>query len=347
MKKLENCQWHPRWVSHLGCIKGCLDYLGVDISEPWLYGGTGHAFVINLHEGVCASGPTAWKTVKLFELGKNLGYRLDGVFGFKQQDDFAEVQRRAWEHARQVIDQGRPCYGWELEIPEFYLVYGYDDGADDYVVGADDYVVGANDYVVGADDNVAGYYYSGPGCDEGKGPKPWQELGETGIGVLELYSVWPGEAADDAATVKQALSFALEHAANPEEWIFEGYRAGLEGFDNWILALQGGKASDMGVRYNAGVWLECRENAVGFLEEAKERLAGGADSLFDEAVAHYTVVSENLDKVAEAYPWSFEASPDDVLPIDDDSRAAVEALQAAKAAEAAGLQALEGIVQAL
>ncbi len=320
MKALENCQWRPRWVAHLGCLKGCLDYLGIEISDPWLYGGTGHAFVINLHQEVCPSGPTAWKTMKLFELGRNLGYRLDGVFGTKGQDGFPEVQRRAWEHARQAIDQGQPCYGWELEIPEFYVVYGYDD---------------------------VGYYYSGPGCDEGKGPKPWQELGDTGIGVVELYSVWPGDAADDAATVVESLTFALQHAASPEEWIFEGYRAGLEGYDNWIRALQAGVASDMGVRYNTGVWLECRQNATGFLAEAKERLAGQADGAFDEAVTHYAAVSENLSKVAEIYPWTFEASNEAVLPVDGRSTAAVEALQAARDAEAAGLQALERIVQAL
>jgi hypothetical protein len=320
VKMLENLQWSPKWVSHLGCIKGCLDYLGIDVSEAWLYGGTGHAFVINLHEQVCPSGPTAWKTVKLFQLGPNIGYTFDGVFGLKHQDDFAERQGHAWKHVQQAIDQGRPCYGWELEIPEFYVVYGYDD---------------------------VGYYYSGPGCDEGKGPKPWQELGDTGIGVLELYSIGPGQAADDVTTVKQALAFALEHAANPEEWIFPHYRAGVEGFDNWIRALQEGKASDMGTRYNAAVWLECRRNAVGFLEEAKQRLVGRADTPFDGALAHYRVVSENLSKVVEAYPWAYEASNEDILPVDDRSRAAVKALQAARDAEAAGLQALEKIVQAL
>ena len=324
MVKLENCHWRPRWVSHLGCIGGCLDYLGIDISEPWLYGGTGHAFVINLHEGVCPSGPTAWKTEKLFQLGPNLGYRLDGVLGFKHQDDFAEVQRRAWAHARQAIDQELPCYGWELEIPEFYVVYGYADG-----------------------DDRAGYYYSGPGCDEGKGPKPWHELGDTGIGVLELYSVSPGEAAGDATTVKEALAFALEHAANPEEWIFPGYRAGLEGYEVWIRALQEGVASDMGMRYNTGVWLECRQNAAAFLVEAAARLPGRADAQFDEAIARYAAVAEHLAQVAEIYPWRWEASDEDVLPVDDDSRAAVQALQAAQGAEAAGLQALERIVETL
>jgi hypothetical protein len=103
----------------------------------------------------------------------------------------------------------------------------------------------------------------------------------------------------------------------------------------------------MGMRYNTGVWLECRKNAVGFLEEAKARLPGRADASFDEALTHYRAVSQSLDKVAEIYPWTFEASDEDVLPVDDRSRPAVEALQTARTAEAAGLQALAKIVQAL
>lgn len=33
-------------VLHIACLKGCLDYLG----DSWLCGGTGHAFVINIHK---------------------------------------------------------------------------------------------------------------------------------------------------------------------------------------------------------------------------------------------------------------------------------------------------------
>jgi len=320
VKKLEDCRWVPRWVSHLGCIKGCLEYLGVEISEAWLYGGTGHAFVINLHEQVCPSGPTAWKTEKLFHLGKNLGYTLDGIFGFKVQDDFQNLQRKAWEHVRQSIDENRPCYGWELEIPEFYVVNGYDD---------------------------TGYYISGPGCDEGKGPKPWQEFGDTGIGVLEMYSVAPGRIADDDVTVKEALTFALEHAANPPNWIFEHYRAGLEGYDNWIHALDTGIASDMGTRYNIAVWLECRKNALGFLEEARERLDGRAEAGFQNAITHYQAVVENLDIVASIYRWLPNVSDGQTLPVDERSHQAVDALSRAREAERFGLEALQEIVQKL
>jgi len=47
-KKLENLRWKNRWTSHLGCIKGCLNYLGMEVSDAWLFGATGHAFIINV-----------------------------------------------------------------------------------------------------------------------------------------------------------------------------------------------------------------------------------------------------------------------------------------------------------
>jgi hypothetical protein len=67
----------------------------------------------------------------------------------------------------------------------------------------------------------------------------------------------------------------------------------------------------------------------------------------DEALTRYRAVAEGLGQVAELYPWSFEASDEDVLPVDDKSRRAVAALQATREAEAAGLQALQRIVAAL
>jgi hypothetical protein len=320
MKTLDNCRWVPNWVSHLGCLKGCLDYVGLEVTSAWLYGGTGHAFVINMHEEVCPSGPTAWKTTKLFELGRNLGYDVDGVHGSKYGDDFHKLQSAAWDHIRQAIDTDLPCYGWELEIPEYYVVYGYDD---------------------------TGYHFSGPLCDEGKGPKPWQEVADTGIGVLEMYSVKPGKATEDALIVKQAFSFALEHATNPDQWIFEDYRSGIAGYDNWIQALKRGVASDLGMRYNIAVWLECRKYAEGFLKEARERLNGIADDLFDEAREAYMQVTIGLEEIAEIYPWKPDATAKAVVPIDDACHTALAALESAREAEVRGLQLLEKLVEVL
>ena len=315
-KKIEELRWKPKWVSHMGCLKGCLDYLELKISDAWLYGATGHAFVINLHDEVCPSGPTAWDTQMLLKLGKNAGYTIDGVVAHKSQEDFSEKQQTAWENTRKAIDQDLPCYGWELDIPEYYVVYGYDD---------------------------KGYYFSGAGCDDGKGPKPWQEMGNTGIGMLEMYTVRPGPAADDRTTVKEALEFALEHARSPKGWIYPRYKAGLEGYDNWISALEAGRADGQGMGYNAAVWSECRIFAVQFLLEARQHLGDSRyNALFDEAAGYYETVYRNLLKVAELFP--FPPKGDEV----NNARRckkAVKRLQKARKAEESGLGLLARIVR--
>ena len=315
-KKIENLKWKPMWVSHLGCIKGCLEYLDIDVSDAWLFGATGHAFIINMHEVVCPSGPTAWHTEMLFKLGNNIGYAVEGVFTRKPVPDFAEKQKQAWENTKRSIDKGLPCYGWELDIPEYYVAYGYDN---------------------------KGYYFSGPQCDSGKGPKPWKELGNTDIGLLEMYTVKPGKSTDDVKTVKEAFQFALEHSENPEKWIYPKYKSGLAGYDNWIKALESGKANGFGMAYNSAVWSECRTFAIEFLKEAKERVGGKSGALFDEAIEHYEVVAQNLKKVSETFPFPPKEEINDTTCC----KTGIEHLKKAREAEKLGLESLRKIVQAL
>jgi len=254
----------------------------------------------------------------LFRLGRNIGYDIEGVVSYKLNEDFTAKKRAAWETVRKAIDQGLPCYGWELNIPEYYVVYGYDD---------------------------VGYYYSGAMCDSGAGPKPWQSMADTGIGMLEMHVVRSGKAANDAVTVKQALEFALEHATSPSKWIFGENKAGLAGFDSWIGALETGVSSSHGAAYNAACWCECRGFAAQFLREARGRLNGTAGPLLDEAAGHYDQVYARLQRVCELFPFT-PPREDEVV---DQSRCqeAVGHLRTARESEADGLKALERIVGAL
>ena len=320
MNALRNLRWRPRWVSRMGCVRACLDYLGIHVSDPWLYGGTGHAFVINVHETVCASGPTAWRADVLDDLGRNLGYRSERTFGTRANGELETAREAAWNHARAAIAEGCPCYGWELLAPEFYVIYGTDE---------------------------SGYYYSGLDCETGTGPLPWRKLGDTTIGIIELVCIRAGEAAPPGRTVHDALSFALAHARSPGDAVPPGYRSGPDAFAAWIAALEGGTASDLGTRYNAGVWLECRRNAVGFLSEARERLPAGDEPLFDEALRHYAAVEANLSSVAHVYPLHAYVEDGHTLPVDERSRSAADSLRKARSAEIAGLHALELILDRL
>ncbi|MFQ6131112.1 MAG: hypothetical protein ACE5R4_03675, partial [Armatimonadota bacterium] len=272
----------------------------------------------NIHEVLCPSGPTAWHYGPLLiGLPPNIGYRVETVCGHKGQGElFHDKQKEAWDLARRSIDAGIPCYGWELAIPEFYTIHGYDD---------------------------VGYYYSGAGCDDGAGPKPWQELGDTGIGAIEVMSVRLCDPDSDEEAVEAAFSAALQHAGNPKEWINEKYRSGPEGFDLWAKALEGGTADRFGQGYNGAVWAECRAEALGFLQQAKERLAGKADALFDEAAGHYSVVAAKLQQLAELFPFKHETEEGENVT----SPEGAALVRDAGAAERRGLQSLGQLVEAL
>ncbi len=325
MKELEGFKWHSLWTTHIGCIKGCTDYLDLGISLPWIFGGTGHAFVMNIHEELCPSGPTAWKAIMLFELAPNLGYKTDGILSFREEEggctEWKEAAKAAWEFTQRKLDANIPVYGWEMEIPEYYCVNGYDD---------------------------VGYYYNGCLAPNGKGPVPWQEMDKHEIGLIEFVAVHPGEPASPEKVVKEAFEKALFFASNPEGFVYPGYASGLKAYDMWIKFLDGSieytEGHAHGIGYNAEVWSECRRFAVDFLYEAKSKI-GQHGELFDEAIKYYTDVRESLSCISDQYPFLTRQ----LSTLQDPERRAmvIEDLKIARDAEEKGLAALKKIVDVL
>ena len=316
--KIEGLAWQPRWISHMGCLRGCLEALGIEMSDGWLYGGTGHAFVLNIHPELCPSGPTAWKASPLFELGHRMGYTHGGEFGFKGEAGFEDKQRRVWEHVRSAIDAGLPCYGWELAEPEYYVIVGYE--GDDYC-------------------------FAGPGAEDGSGRKRWDQLGISDIGCLEAYSLRPQPVESDAVVVKSALEFALAFANNRGDWIFPQNTGGLAAYDAWIAAIRADMKDAFGLSYNAACWAECRRAAGAFLREAAKRLPGVCDVSFAAAAEAYETVGAELTQISEWYPFPGQTpglAQDMAL-----RERACRSLGAAKSAETRGLGFLEEIVAVL
>lgn len=318
MKKiLDELKWQPMWVSHMGCIKSGLDYLGVGISRPWLYGGTGHAFIINMYKDACPSGPTAWNTRMLFHLAPNLGYSAEGIKQWKDDSRlFAKKQKEAWDLVRASIDQGLPCYGWQMEHPDFYLIHGYDK---------------------------TGYYYSGCEHSEVQGPLPWRELGTWDVTMVEVYRIEPQDPAPVDETVKSALTLAIRYAEHPEESILPGYSSGPAAYDIWAESIEAGTACRDGHAYNADVWLECREMAVDFLKEAKTKLPGRCDAEFDNALNQYAIIRDKLAVVRDLCPQRQDADWESTL--QSDKIAAL--LREVGVEERKGLECLKGIAAGL
>jgi len=321
-RQLDGLNARPAWMTHMGCLIGCADYLNTGASPAWIYGGSGHAFALNIHEAICPSGPTAWPAHECDRLAKNVGLNVEGHEAHKDGSDFAVERQKIWQATRSAIDGGMPCFGWDLAVPEWYVVFGYDGGGN--------------------------YLFRDFGGKVGK--KHHSQLGVTEIGWANIKSVRPSEAADDRVVVREALRFAVGLAGgvfDNEKW-----HSGLGGYDVWIAALGNAelirtdKVVGFGHAYNAQCWAECRRHAVAFLEEARTKLAEAKlNPEFDEAIKQYRIVADSLKAVAEAFPFELndKEAMNRRLAEPARRRKAVGALTAARSAERSGLKALARI----
>ena len=310
--RIDRLQWVARWLTSLGCLEGCLNYLGYKYSDGWVAGATGNASAMRIHKELCPAGIIAWAPPA--ELGRNLGYETELIA--PQMDDVAEQQRIVWSAAEESLRNGMPCIGFAMEAWQSYLIYGYDDD---------------------------GYYYMP--VMQGDGHFLKAKMGVEVPCVVTL--VRRTEPANVRKTVRDALDFAVRYSASPDDvapgWGGppEDFRAGIEAYDFWMGSLSEGRAEAHGNGYNAHTYAELRQLGAKFLEEASHRVRG---AVFEEAIGHYRLAADHLGTVADLFPMP--ANPDHVKDKDRCARA-VEALSAAKAAEVSGLRALGQIVQEL
>ncbi|MFX0042481.1 MAG: winged helix-turn-helix domain-containing protein [Candidatus Hodarchaeota archaeon] len=320
IKKLSNIEFKSYWVSQLVSLYGCLEYLGINISMPWLFGITGHAFIINIADHICPSGPTAWKNNMIRDLVQNVGASVEEFCADREDPDYEKKLKYAWDFVRSSIRDNNPCYGWQIgDVSEYYIIYGYDNN---------------------------GYYYKGYFQEEGAGPKSWKEIGQM---FIKMYSVKKDTTTVDIPTqVKKALKMVLKHSKNPDDWIYKPkYSSGLIGFDRWIKWVENGKAEQFGQAYNSQVWAECRQEAVKFLQEAKVHLNNKVKPYLEKAIENYEIVANNLTKVAELYPFEMKKLTIDPIGINDKSKVTINLLKKAREAESNGLRDLENIIELL
>ena len=323
MKRLPGLSWRQRYNEHMGCIKGCLEYLGIDVTFPWLYGGTTHAFVLNMNDTAFVDCALAWDTAPLYALYLNLGFKRDGIvhapaLGDDESPDlFLHKQREAWDFVRASIDRGIPCYGWELDVvPAYYVICGYDD---------------------------VGYYYSGW---QESGPCPWDRMGTFDVRIVAVHSIELCPAVTDDRVVRDALRSVLERIERPDGWAATPrYVTGLAGYEMWAQALEAGRVTIDGHGYINHFWLECREMAVQFLREARRRLEGRCDAAFDDASGHYAVVCDRLRALLETHPERAEKELDWTTTFQSTAGAAL--VREAAQAEKQGVACLRRIAAAL
>lgn len=304
----ENMKPFPAWSSFLGCSKACADYLGLDHSAGQVWGATGYGFLLNIFPGVCPSGPTAFDNGFLLHNARSLGLEFEGYYGHSADPEFKTLQREALNFVKRALAENKPVFGWELDIPEYYLIVGADE--DGY--------------------RFLDFDGSVKSC-------PVDRPGTSDIGMLEFLTVSRGDSLDHLSRFKSALQFLREYHSAPQGYALPNYTQGLAAYDVWIESMKSPDANHWGVAYNAQVWAEARSRALEFLIEARE-LPSVKESpeLLELAIVQFTAVSGALKDLAAMYPMPPRG--DEFTP--ENSEKAVGFLLKARDAERRGVDCL-------
>lgn len=269
--RVEGLEQPPFNTTLMGVVTGAMQFYGTDISQPAAFGGSGHAFLINLHGQLCPSGPYCWDMSTFLRLVRNIGLEVTDL-GFFHAGSSAAERSELEERLRAGMKRGVVS---SLVNTENQLILGYDDQR----------FLTARPW---------------PNCtDFPPGTLTFGTWAELGDEMHANFFQWRRcEPSDALARLREALTHAVSLFQEPRRHAFAGYGVGPDAYDLWLGALPEHGASH-GNWWNATVWAECRQMASRFLAESAAALSGEAADRASRLAARYADVADGLARAAD------------------------------------------------
>ena len=238
--KLSELRQPPLNTSLMGVIRAVADYFKLDYSTPFLYGGSGHAFLANVHAELCPSGPYCWNQKRFLSLVGNLGIEMTdlGFYGGDSGENRGALEAQISE----LLENDRPCAVLNLE----------------------------NQVIVGRDES--GFVLTQPwGSNDSVTPahlefSTWKEFNDEFHATF--YSFRKIAPIERSAVIKESLEYAIDLHRHPSRYTDEPYGVGPIAYQKWRGAIELGHGGEHGAWWNATVWSECRRMAADYLREA-------------------------------------------------------------------------------
>ncbi len=268
--KLDNLAMPPYNTTYMGVVTGALGYYQIDVSAPMAFGTSGHAFLINIHEQLCPSGPYCWNRGIMDRLLENPGLRMT-YLGFYSPQNGAEERTAVEKKLRDALDKRIACSLLNLENQ---MITGYDE---------------------------TGFFTVQPWAPKVDFPPArlafgsWKELGDSFH--LSFYTIEKVKPANQTAAILAGLDYAVDLFAHPPKHSQAGYGIGPDAYSNWIKAAPEFGTSH-GNWWNATVWSECRRMASEFFTEIQQKHATVSQPA-SELSADYAAISEALAKASD------------------------------------------------
>ena len=338
----EATQQECSWTSAATIMHKMITFTDRKVSLPAVMGYSGHAFRINIiPEDVHIAGPTCFFFDHILSQGmKNLGFAARAVVGIKPAmgpnanladsgllttaaKDKREIHQalpEALELIHRSLDRGLPVLTWDTFIPEFGMIYGYDDEQRLLTV-----------HECGKDDTV-----------------PYEHLGRGILEDLFVLGIEEQHAFDERSALRGALEMILDHYHGREVQCMNAIQ-GLNAYSVWIDAFRGGKIEPNGNAYNTVLLWDARRNAAAFLNEVSVTWTGETPhdvqvrELSRTAAATYAQMAGQLQELHQMFPFPMGGEPNDPA----SSERSIQILQSVHALEMQAVLTLEQIYKAL
>lgn len=278
-------------------------------------GYTAHAFRIIIDCIEVEVGSYSFFDWKLHhgEAFQNLGFTVQAAGKQTNIPPTPEELEEAIGFLQESIDRGVPGLGWDLFIPEWGVIYGYDD---------EKRVFRCRD--VRMDSEL-----------------PYEKLGRGEVTELYVLTIVGSSLVEKKAMLRGALQLAVNHACHQyKELKQSNHRNGLAAYDAWIEAFTNRTVNPFGNCVNAGKVSDAREFAAKFLSELStgwEDVSPKGDQLRAlalESSTHYAAVAERLCEMRDMFPFPSGGNPNSEI----QANRALELLREAKDAETKGVQ---------
>lgn len=261
---------YPYNTTLMGVLNGVSDYFEYNTSPDWLFGGSGHAFLINIHDELCPSGPYVWNYDNFYRLLENLGISMKDL-GFYTDESTSKERRRIEQTLKENIDTGTPC---SLLNMENQLITGYTD----------------KHFII----EKPWPDFESQMTPESLTFQTWEELEEVHI---NFFNYTKTKKTDDETVFKESLLYALDLNQHPDKYREnQEYHIGLDAYDAWIKAVKNGYGSSHGNWWNGTIWMGCREMASKYLKRASTKYEGEISVKLGKLSEKYVEMAELLDR---------------------------------------------------
>jgi hypothetical protein len=272
------------WTSVAGALEGMLIALGSTLDRTAIMGLSGHAFRLAIRttaDGIAdGESSVCFDYARALQLYTNLGCKLEQVAARPGDPDYARRREEAIKRIRRSIDHNVPAIVYDLQLPEFGLVKGYDDRAGLFYVST----------------TVSAQY--GEVLPLAQWPTP-----EHLRWIQALLTVGRSRV-DRRRAERDALSFAVQYAEHGDPLGPDDTVHGLAAYERW---LDGYAAPDRLIRYGNARCIQvvqaARKDAARFLRDIARDYAAGIGAALKQAASSYDDEVLAFSRLASLFPY--------------------------------------------